>query len=69
MKTETAHRRRGSGGIVRKLLRQLEEAGLVEKMPRKGRVLSPKGRSLLDRVAREVVEELVKVRPELAKYL
>jgi small subunit ribosomal protein S19e len=63
------HRRKGSGSIVRKLLQQLEEAGLVEKVPGKGRVLSPKGRSLLDRVAREVMEELVKARPELAKYL
>jgi len=31
--------------------------------------LSPRGRSLLDTTAREVMEELVKVRPDLAKYL
>jgi small subunit ribosomal protein S19e len=63
------HRRKGSGGVVRRILQQLEEAGLVEKVPRRGRVLSSKGKSLLDTTAREVIEELVKVRPELAKYL
>jgi small subunit ribosomal protein S19e len=63
------HRRKGSGSVVRRILQQLEEAGLVEKVPGRGRVLSSKGRSLLDITAREVMEELVKVRPELAKYL
>jgi small subunit ribosomal protein S19e len=63
------HRRKGSGSVVRRILQQLEEAGLVEKVPGRGRVLSSKGRSLLDTTAREVMEELVKVRPELAKYL
>jgi len=63
------HRRKGSGSITRKILQQLEEAGLVEKVPGRGRVLSSKGRSLLDKVAREVMEELVKVNPELSKYL
>jgi SSU ribosomal protein S19E len=63
------HRRKGSGSVIRKILQQLEEAGLVEKAPGRGRVLSPRGRSLLDTTAREVMEELVKVRPELAKYL
>ena len=63
------HRRRGSGSVVRKILQQLEEAGLVEKVSGRGRVLSPRGRGLLDTTAREVMEELVKVRPELAKYL
>lgn len=63
------HMRKGSGSIVRKILQQLEAAGLVEKVPGKGRILSPKGRSLLDKTAREVMEELVRVKPELAKYL
>ncbi len=63
------HRRKGSGSVVRRILQQFEEAGLVEKVPGRGRVLSSKGRSLLDTTAKEVMEELVKVRPELAKYL
>lgn len=61
--------RKGSGSIARKILQQLEAAGLVTKIPGKGRTLTPQGRSLLDKTAREIMEELVKERPELAKYL
>ncbi len=61
--------RKGSGSVVRKILQQLEQAGLVKKVPGKGRTLTPAGRSLLDRTAKEIMEELVKERPELAKYL
>ncbi len=63
------HFRKGSGSIVRKILQQLEAAGLVRKVPGKGRTLTPEGRSLLDRTAREIMEELVKERPELERYL
>ncbi|MDM7274551.1 MAG: 30S ribosomal protein S19e [Thermoprotei archaeon] len=63
------HFRRGSGSIARRILQQLEEAGLVSKVPGAGRVLSPKGRSLLDTTAREVMEELSRVKPELSKYI
>jgi len=62
-----AHFAKGSGSIVRRLLQQLEQAGLV-KMTAKGRTLSPKGRSLIDQVAKETAEELAKENPELAKY-
>ncbi|OYT60423.1 MAG: 30S ribosomal protein S19e [Desulfurococcales archaeon ex4484_217_1] len=60
---------RGSGSIVRKALQQLEKAGLVVKVPRKGRTLSPKGRSLLDKLANKIMRELVKENKELEKYL
>jgi len=62
------HFRKGSGSVVRKILQQLEAAGLVEKVPGKGRRLSPAGRSLLDKAAKEIMEELVKERPELEIY-
>ena len=60
---------RGSGSIVRKALQQLEKAGLVVKVPRKGRTLSPKGRSLLDKLANKIMRALVKENKELEKYL
>ena len=41
----------------------------MRKVPGKGRTLTPAGRSLLDKTAREIMQELVKERPELAKYL
>ena len=62
------HFRKGSGSIPRKILQQLEAAGLVRKVPGKGRVLTPQGRSLLDKTAREVMEELLDQRPELKRY-
>lgn len=48
---------KGSGSIVRKALQQLEKAGLVEKINKKGRVLSSKGRSFLDNMAQIIIKE------------
>lgn len=41
------------GSIIRNILHQLEEAGLVEKT-KEGRVLTAKGRSILDKLAAEI---------------
>jgi len=62
------HFAKSSGSVARKILQQLEAAGLVVKVPGKGRTLSPLGRSLLDKTAREVFEELVKEKPDLEIY-
>ncbi len=59
--------RKGSGSIIRKALQQLEKAGFVEKT-KEGRVVTPKGRSFLDRIAAEIKRKLVKEIPALAKY-
>jgi small subunit ribosomal protein S19e len=59
----------GSGSIVRKILQQLERAQLVRKIPGKGRTLTPQGQALLDRLAFEVMLELVREKPEMIKYL
>lgn len=61
------HFRRAGGSIIRKILQQLERAGLVSRS-RRGRVLTPKGRSYLDSVAFEVFREAVNKHPELIKY-
>ncbi|MBI2541185.1 30S ribosomal protein S19e [Candidatus Woesearchaeota archaeon] len=48
---------KGSGNILRKSLQQLEKAGLVkftENGVHKGRVITPKGRSLLDKIAVQI---------------
>jgi SSU ribosomal protein S19E len=60
--------RRAGGAVIRKMLHQLEQAGIVARTKR-GRVVTPEGRSLVDRIATRVAKELVKGRPELAKYL
>lgn len=62
------HFRRSGSSITRNILHQLEAAGLVTKVGRKGRVLSPKGRSILDNIANKAFEKLVAVRPEMSKY-
>lgn len=48
------HFYKGSGSILRKSLQQLEKAGFVkfaEKGVHKGRVITPKGKSFLDKIA------------------
>lgn len=47
---------KGSGKIVRVILQQLEQDGLVKKVEKgvhKGKVLTPKGQSLLDKVIKK----------------
>ncbi|MEN2974812.1 MAG: 30S ribosomal protein S19e [Candidatus Caldarchaeales archaeon] len=47
---------KGSGAIIRKILQQLESAGLVEKTDKKGRRLTDKGRELLDEAAKAILK-------------
>ncbi len=59
--------RRGSGSILRKSTLQLQKAGLVTK-GEGGRVLTAKGRSLMDRLALTASRDLVKTEPSLKRY-
>lgn len=59
--------RKGSGAIVRNALHQLEQLGFVKKT-REGRVVTPMGRSFLDKIATELKSELVSQLPALEKY-
>ena len=48
---------KGSGSILRKALQQLEKAGFVkfvEKGVHKGRIITPKGRAFLDKIATQI---------------
>ncbi len=63
------HFYKASGAVIRRILQQLEQAGLVVRLRRRGRIISAKGRSLLDRVAYEIMKEMARENPELAKYL
>jgi small subunit ribosomal protein S19e len=62
------HTRKGSGAILRKALQQLEEAKLVETQRRRGRTVTKRGRSLLDRLSTEIKKELERQLPELKRY-
>lgn len=60
------HFYKGSGNILRKSLQQLEKAGFVkftEKGVHKGRVVTPKGRSFLDKVAGQM--QIIKPKQEI----
>lgn len=56
----------GSGKVIRTILQQLEDAGLVEIAEGEGRRVTPDGRSLLDETAGDVLADLD--RPELERY-
>ncbi|AOL16034.1 30S ribosomal protein S19e [Sulfolobus sp. A20] len=60
---------RAPGHANRLILQQLEKAGLVQKVKNKGRVLTPRGRALLDKIAYEIFKELADNNPSLKVYL
>ncbi len=62
------HPRKGSRNIVRTALQQLEEAGYVAIKEKRGRIVTPAGQKLLDRLAYEVLIEMAKTNPEMMKY-
>lgn len=54
--TKKEHFRKGSGSVIRKALQQLETAELIKKSSvRGGREISPKGKSMLDKLATKIV--------------
>lgn len=58
--TKPDHFVKGSGNLIRKIMQQLEAAGLVQKTTindRKGRTLSKKGYSFLDKIAASIAKE------------
>ena len=57
------HVYKASGSIIRKILQQLEKSELIkqtEKGVHKGRVLTPKGTSLLDKIAVQIAKQQYK---------
>jgi small subunit ribosomal protein S19e len=63
------HFYKSGASALRKVLQQLETAGLVQKKGTQGRILTDKGVSLIDRVAYKLLRDLQKDMPELNKYL
>jgi small subunit ribosomal protein S19e len=61
------HFYKGSGSIIRKVIQQLEEEGLVKtdlKSAHKGRVITTKGKKFLDEVAGKISKEPIKEAPK-----
>jgi small subunit ribosomal protein S19e len=63
-----AHFAKAGGSIIRNILQQLETAGLSQKEGIKGRIVSGKGRSLLDAMSTQIKRDLDRERPELQHY-
>ncbi|MGQ9679552.1 MAG: 30S ribosomal protein S19e [Candidatus Bathyarchaeia archaeon] len=63
-----AHFRKAGGSILRHMAQQLEAAGLVIKIEGKGRVISSKGRSLLDAMSAQIKRELEREVAQLKIY-
>ncbi len=61
------HHRDAGGSSIRKILKQLEQAELVTKTP-KGRILTPKGRAMLDKVAKDAFASVAEGNKALARY-
>ena len=66
--TKPEHAVKAGGSNIRKVLQQLEAAGLIQKSSPQGRKMTPKGRKLLQEAAEDLQKNLVKVVPELRKY-
>src|SRR2546422_1717793 len=62
------HPRKGSRNIVRTALQQLEEAGYVGIREKRGRIVTPSGRKLMDGFAHDILLEIAKTNPQMMKY-
>ena len=60
---------RGSRSIARLTVQQLEKSQLIQKEKDGGRVVTGKGRKLVDNLSTQLLKELAAANPELTKYL
>jgi len=63
-----AHHKDAGGAIIRNAIQSLEKLGYVEKVERKGRIVSKQGMQKLDKLATEILKELIVENPQLKVY-
>ena len=63
-----AHHKSASGAIIRNAIHGLEKLGYVKTIERKGRILTKQGTQKLDKLATEILSELIKKEPRLKIY-
>ena len=63
-----AHHKDASGAIIRNAIHGLEKLGYVQKIEKKGRILTKQGTQKLDKLATEILSELIKKEPGLKIY-
>ena len=63
-----AHLKSAGGAIIRNAIHGLEKLGYLEKVEKKGRVISRQGMKKLDRLATDILNELTVETPHLKIY-
>ena len=63
-----AHHKDASGAIIRNAIHGLEKLGYVKMIEKKGRILTKQGTQKLDKLATEILSELIKKEPGLKIY-
>ena len=62
------HHRDASGAIIRNAIHGLEKLGYLEKVEKKGSVVTRQGMQKLDKLSTEILNELIKITPKLKIY-
>ena len=63
-----AHHKDAGGAIIRNAIHGLEKLGYLEKIEKKGRIVSKQGMQKLDRLATEILNEMIVENPQLKIY-
>lgn len=63
-----AHHKDAGGAIIRNAIQGLEKLGYLEKVEKKGRIVSKQGMQKLDRLSTEILKELIVQNPQLKIY-
>ena len=63
-----ASHRYAGGAIIRNVVHGLEKLGYVEKVERKGRIVTKQGMQKLDQLSTEILKELIQTSPKLKIY-
>ena len=62
------HHKDASGAVIRNAIHGLEKLGYLEKVEKKGSVISRQGMQKLDKLSTEILNELIKAKPKLKIY-
>jgi len=63
-----ASHRYAGGAIIRNAVHELEKLGYVEKVEKKGRIVTKQGMKKLDNLSTEILKELIQTTPKLKIY-
>ena len=63
-----AHHKDASGAIIRNAIHGLEKLGYVQKAEKKGRMVTKQGMQKLDKLATEILSEMISKEPRLKIY-